>query len=400
MGSTDRKKVVVAFSGGLDTSFCLAFLRKERDYDVVSVTVDTGGFTPDELAAIEARARRLGVIEHVTVPAQDAVYDRYVSTIIRGNVLRGSTYPLCVAAERVVQAEEVATIARERSAQAVAHGSTGAGNDQVRFDVAFQVLVPGLEILAPIRELGWTRAQEFEYLTKEGVAIDAAVKDYSINTGLWGATIGGKETHDPWREIPERVWPHPVPEKIAPRDVILRFEKGLPVALDGGAAKGAELIRRLAGLADSFGIGHGIHLGDTVLGIKGRVAFQASAPLILIAAHRELEKLVLTGWQRFWKDHLADFWGKLLHEAQAFDPVMQDIRALIESSQERVTGQVRVKLSAGRFAVTGVESPVGMMRRDLGVYGEEMRLWTSQDAAGFGRVLGIPGRLWHQVGEK
>jgi argininosuccinate synthase len=304
-----------------------------------------------------------------------------------------------VAAERVVQADEVARIARNRGAHAVAHGSTGAGNDQVRFDGAFQVLAPGLEILAPIRDLGLTRAQEYEYLRKEGVEIDPSVKDYSVNAGLWGATIGGRETHDPWSEIPDTVWPYPVPGTIAPRDVVLTFEKGLPVAIDGTRGSGSEIIAGLGGIANSFGVGRGIHLGDTVMGIKGRVAFQAGAALILIAAHRELEKLVLTSWQRFWKDHLADFWGKLLHEAQAFDPVMQDIRALIDSSQKRVSGDVRVKLTAGRFEVTGVQSPHSMMRREAGLYGEEARLWQSQDAAGFGRILGIPGRLYRQAAD-
>lgn len=397
--TTERKHVIVAYSGGLDTSFCLVHLRKERGYDVTSVIADTGGFTAAELRAIEQRARSLGVVDHITVPARDAVFDRYVSTIIRGNVLRGHVYPLCVAAERVVQAEEVARIARERGVQAVAHGSTGAGNDQVRFDVAFQVLVPDLEILAPIRELGLSRAEEFDYLAREGAGIDATVRDYSINAGLWGATIGGKETHDPWQEIPEAVWPYPVPADRAPRDVVIAFEKGLPAACDGTRGTGAELVAATAAVANEYGVGRGIHLGDTVLGIKGRIAFQAGAALVLIAAHRELEKLVLSGWQRFWKDHVADFWGKLLHEAQAYDPVMRDIRALIDSSQDRVTGEVRIKFSPGRFEVTGVAGPHSMVRRESGLYGEEARLWRPEDAEGFGRILGIPGRLWRQAGD-
>ena len=397
--STNKKTIIVAYSGGLDTSFCLVYLRKELGFNVISVTADTGGFSPEELAELENRARDLKVAEHLTLPARQLVYDRYVSTIIRGNVLRGNVYPLCVAAERVVQAEETARIARERNAQAVAHGSTGAGNDQVRFDGAFQVLVPDLEILAPIRDLGLSRVEEFEYLQKEGVPIDPTVRDYSINSGLWGTTIGGKETHDPWQEIPEEVWPFPIPRDKDPVSITITFAKGLPRALDGTDLSGPELIAELGQKAAAYGVGRGLHLGDTVLGIKGRVAFQAGAALILIAAHRELEKLILTGWQRFWKDHLADFWGKLLHEAQAFDPVMQDIRALIDSSQERVSGDVRLKLSPGRFEVTGMQSPHSMMRAEVGLYGEEAKLWEGQDAAGFGRILGIPGRLYRQAGD-
>jgi argininosuccinate synthase len=398
MTGTVKKTVVVAYSGGLDTSYCLSWLRKERGFDVVSVTVDTGGFKPGEIAALEARARNLKVIEHITVPARDKVYEKYVTTIIRGNVLRGNVYPLCVAAERVTQAEEVAAIAKARKADAVAHGSTGAGNDQVRFDVAFQVLIPTIPSLAPIREMGLSRAQEFEYLKREGVEIDPAVKDYSINAGLWGATIGGKETHDPWRDIPEDVWPSKIAPGTPARDIVLGFERGVPVALDGARMSGTDVIAALGQLDATYGFGRGIHLGDTVLGIKGRVAFQAGAALLLIAAHRELEKLILTGWQRFWKDHVSDFWGKLLHEAQVFDPVMKDIRALIDSSQEHVAGDVRIRLTPGRFMVTGVKSPASMMRKESGTYGEAMRLWDGRDAEGFGRILGIPGRLANQAG--
>ena len=393
-----RKKIVVAYSGGLDTSYCLAYLRKERGFDVISVTVDTGGFAPAELAAIEARARALRVVEHVTVPARDKVYAKYVAPIIRGNVLRGAVYPLCVAAERVTQAEEVAAVAAAREADAVAHGSTGAGNDQIRFDTAFRVLLPGIPILAPIRELGLSRAQEYEYLKQEGVEIDPTVEAYSVNAGLWGATIGGKETHDPWREIPEHVWPSKAAPDTPPRAIAIAFERGLPTALDGARLSGTDIVTALGRLEAEYGFGRGIHLGDTVIGIKGRIAFQAGAALLLIAAHRELEKLVLTAWQRFWKDHLSDFWGKLLHEAQAFDPVMRDIEALIESSQARVTGDARVTLAPGRFQVTGVRSPHSLMRKEAGLYGEQARLWDGRDAEGFGRILGIPGLLAHRAG--
>lgn len=393
-----RETVVLAYSGGLDTSYCIAYLRKELGYDVITVTVDTGGFTPEELAALEARAHRLKAVEHITLPAQDIVFNRYVSTLIRGNVLRGQTYPLCVAAERVTQAEEAARIAREKGAAAIAHGSTGAGNDQIRFDVVFQTLAPGLKILAPIRDQGLSRQEEYDYLKAEGIDIDPTIRDYSINAGLWGATIGGKETHDSWQEIPEDVWTYQVDESLQPKAITITFDKGLPVALDGKPQKGSAIIAAIEKLAQAYGFGRGYHLGDTVLGIKGRVAFQAGAALLLIHAHRELEKLVLTNWQRFWKDHTADFWGKMLHEAQALDPVMQDIRALIDNSQERVTGDARVTVAPGRFAVTGVKSPYTLMRKESGLYGEEAKLWNPQDPAGFGQILGVPGRLYKQAG--
>ena len=362
---TDKKRVVLAYSGGLDTSYCIPYLRETFDYDVVTVTVDTGGFSADELREIEARAVTLGAVEHRTIDARQAVFDQYVSYLIKGNVLRGQVYPLAVAAERVVQAEVIAEAARAARAAAIAHGSTGAGNDQVRFDVAFHVLCPELEVLTPIRDQKLSRDEEYEYLKARGVDIDPSVREYSINAGLWGSTIGGGVTHDPWEEIPDSVFDQAVDAEPAKdrRDVTIQFEGGLPVALDGEALAGRDLVRRLGELCRSYRAGLGIHIGDTVLGIKGRIAFEAGAAVVLIHAHRELEKITMTGWQRFWKDHVAEFYGKMLHEGLAFEPALRDIEALIDRSQERVSGEARVRLDPGRFRRDGCEESAQPRRR-------------------------------------
>ena len=390
------KKVVLAYSGGLDTSYCIPFLRETGNYDVITVTVDTGGFQPEELREIEQRASALGALEHHTIDARQQVFDRYVSYLIRGNVLRGQVYPLAVAAERVVQAQVVADVAGRCGAAAVAHGSTGAGNDQVRFDMAFQVLCPDLEIVAPIRDEKISRDEEYRFLKERGVEIDPRVREYSVNSGLWGTTIGGGVTHDPFEEIPDEMYDQAAggDETKERQDVVLGFEKGLPVSIDGERTPAVELIRRLGRICRRHRVGRGIHIGDTVLGIKGRIAFEAGAAVVLIHAHRELEKVTLTAWQRFWKDHLAEFYGKLLHEGQAFEPALRDIEAMIDSSQQRVTGEARVRLELGRHAVTGVRSPHTMASREAGVYGEMPKLWEAEDARGFSTVTSIPARLY------
>jgi argininosuccinate synthase len=397
-----KKTCVLAYSGGLDTSFCVLHLKEARGYDVISVTVDTGGFTAKDLADIEARARRLGVLDHRAVDGRREVFDHHAAYLIKGNVLRGGVYPLSVAAERVVQAEAVAGVALDVGAAAVAHGSTGAGNDQVRFDIAFQVLLPGIPSIAPIRELKLSRQEEYEFLKARGIDIDPTLKEYSINTGLWGATIGGGVTHDPWAEIPDRVFVQAAGVEPADgrEDVTLRFEEGLPTGLNGKDAEGIEVVAELGRICRRHGVGRGIHLGDTIAGIKGRVAFEAGAALVLIHTHRELEKLTTTQWQRFWKDHIADFYGKLLHEGQAFEPALRDIEALIDSSQDRVSGEVRVRLERERFQVTGVRSPFSMMGAEKGVYGEMPKLWTGDDVKGFSTIAGIPARLYRGAGRK
>ena len=392
---------VLAYSGGLDTSYCIPYLREKRGYDVISVTVDTGGFAPGEIAGIEARARSLGVLAHHTVDARKDVFEKYASYLIKGNVLRGAVYPLSVAAERTVQAEAVATVARRERAAAVVHGSTGAGNDQVRFDIAFAVLLPGVPVIAPIREESLSRKEEYEFLKARGVAIEKRAEEYSINVGLWGTTIGGGPTHDPWAEIPEEVYRRAAGADLAkePESITIGFERGTPMSLDSKRLDGVDLIAELGRLCRRHRVGRAVHLGDTVLGIKGRVAFEAGAAIVAISAHRELEKLVTTHWQRFWKDHLADFYGKMLHEAQAFEPALRDIEALIDSSQERVTGHARVRLDDGSFSVTGVRSPYSLMSAAAGVYGETPKLWTAQDPKGFAAIAGIPARLYQAAGQ-
>ncbi|GIK54068.1 MAG: argininosuccinate synthase [Planctomycetaceae bacterium] len=391
---------VLAFSGGLDTSFCIPFIREKYGYDVATAMVDTGGFSADDFKRAEDRARKLGVVSHVVLDGKQQVFDGYVRWMIAGNVLRGGVYPLCVAAERVVQASLVAQYAVEKKAASVAHGSTGAGNDQIRFDVAMNVLAPGLKMLAPVREHSLSRAQETEYLAKHGLEIPPKTTAYSINAGMWGITIGGKETHDSASAVPDEIFEMAARSdpNVKPRLLKVRFDKGVPVALDGAKLKPVDIIENLNTLGCTYALGRGIHLGDTIVGIKGRVAFVAPAALMLINAHRELEKLVLTKWQRFWKDHVADFYGTMLHEGQPFDPSLRDIEALFQSSQERVSGEVSLTLRYGRFDIAGVSSPHSLMNAASGKYGEEFSLWSGQDAAGFGKILSIPSRLYGGAG--
>ncbi len=394
------KKAILAFSGGLDTSFCALYLKEELGYDVITVTVDTGGFTEEELENIKKRADELKVLKHYTIDAKSFVYDNFISYIIKANSMRGGVYPLSVGAERVAQAIEVVKIAKKEKADALAHGSTGAGNDQVRFDVSFNVLAPELKILTPVRSLGWSRTQEADWLRSRGIEIDPTVQDYSYNEGLWGTTIGGKQTHDPWDFPPEDVFIKTSPKKDSKKEsmeVIIDFEKGLPTSLNNKKMKGIEIIQYLNELAGKWGIGRGVHIGDTIFGIKGRIIFEAPAPIILITAHKELEKLVLSKQQRFWKDHLGQVYGDMLHEAQYFDPVMRDIEALIDSSQKYVKGSARVLLKDGSFLVTGVKSPNSMIKKDLATYGEVQKLWDWRDAEGFCKVYGIPQRLFNIV---
>ena len=392
----DRSRIVLAFSGGLDTTFCAVRLRETEGADVITVTVDTGGFSDAERRRIEERARAAGSVRHETVDGRRRVYDRFCTYLVKGNCLRGGVYPLSVGAERIVQAEEVARVARETGAAAVAHGSTGAGNDQVRFDTALAALLPGIRVLAPIRELGWTRDQEADWLEARGFPVDRSTRRYSVNAGLWGVTIGGGETHDPWKSLPPEAWQTTTDPEKAPAEaevVVLAFERGLPVALDGRRLEPLELLAELGARAARHGVGRGVHLGDTILGIKGRIAFEAPAPAVILRAHRELEKLVLTKAQQTWKQTLAEFYGGALHEGLWFDPVMRDCEAFLDSSQERVNGEARVRLWRGTCEVVGVRSPDSLLSGAGATYGEGAKAWSGAEAAGFSRIHGMQGIL-------
>ncbi len=395
-----QKTVVLAYSGGLDTCYCLWLLR-EQGWRVIAATVDTGGFSADDQALIRSRAERLGG-EHVVIDARQAVYNDFVSYIIKGNILRGGVYPLCVGAERVQQAIEIARLAEQHNAVAVAHGSTGAGNDQIRFDVVLRTMLPNIEIIAPIRSENVSRQTSTEKLRAAGVEIPAKTTDLSINQSLWGTTIGGREIHEPWNAPQDDAWTitrHSA-DAAEPIELTLHFERGLPIALNDDTLDGVTLIQRLNTLAAERGVGRGVHLGDTILGIKGRIAFEAPAPLVLIDAHRELEKLVLTKWQQYWKETLSSFYGNLLHEALYFEPVMRDIEAMLDSSQQRVSGSARVRLSNGRCAVQGVQSPYSLVASDVARYGEEQGYWNGADAAGFAKLHGLQAAMAHWVSKR
>ncbi len=400
-GAPPARPLVLAFSGGLDTTFCILWLRERLGCEIVTVTVDTGGFRPGELEAIAERARSLGVRDHRTVDARQTVFDRFVAYLIKGNCLRGGSYPVSVGAERTAQAEAAVQVARAIGARGIAHGSTRAGNDQIRFDVAIRALAPELEIFAPIRELGWSRQQESDWLKERGVSIPPKTVAYSVNEGLFGTTIGGRETHDPWSMPPEAAYTatvSPLEAQDALDELVLGFERGVPVSLDGRRLDGPALVAALNARAKPHGVGRGIHLGDTILGVKGRLAFEAPGPLVLIQAHRDLEKLVQTRWQAFWRETLGSFYGNLMHEGLYYDPVMRDLEAFLDSVNARVTGEVRVRLFKGAVTVVGVRSPFSMMNPAVAVYGEGASAWSGEEAAGFARIYGMATSLALRAG--
>ncbi|MBK7251427.1 MAG: argininosuccinate synthase [Gammaproteobacteria bacterium] len=395
------KPIVLAYSGGLDTSFLVPWVAEHYGRPVITVTVDTGGIDAQAARTLAERARALGAIEHHQVDARADYFEQVLRFLVMGNVRRGQLYPLCVGAERVMQAQVIAQVARKLGTNAIAHGCTAAGNDQVRFEVALRTLAPELEIIAPVRDRAFKRQEELEYLQARKLPVPPFGAAYSTNRGLWGVTIGGRETLTSEGSLPEEAWVlsrRAFSEPQAPERHTIRFERGRPAGLDGHRLTPVELIERLEQLAAPFGIGRGIHLGDTIIGTKGRVAFEAPAAETLIVAHRELEKLVLTGRQQRIKELVAQPYGDLVHEGQLLDPVCRDIEALLLSSQERVTGEVHALFRPGSLFIEGVSSPYSLMSASRGVYGEAAGEWTAQDALGFSKIVALTGMFHHRAG--
>ncbi len=393
------KKIVLGFSGGLDTSYCVKYLGEDKGYEVHSIIVNTGGFSEEELKQIEAHAYKLGVKSHTTVNAVKSYYDSIIKYLIYGNVLKNNTYPLSVSAERLSQALHIAEHVKKLDAYAVAHGSTGAGNDQVRFDMIFHIMIPGVEIITPIRDLKLSREEEIAYLKSKGVEMNFAKAVYSINKGLWGTSVGGKETLSSKGMLPEEAWPTQV-TKTGSEEVKLSFVKGELKAVNGKKFDHpADAIQYLQAIAGPYGIGRDIHVGDTIIGIKGRVGFEAAAPMVILKSHHALEKHVLTKWQLGWKDQLAQFYGNWLHEGQILDPVMRDIEAFLENSQQQVNGDVFVQLMPYRFQIIGIESDYDLMSSKFGKYGEMNTGWSGEDVRGFSKIFGNQTMIYHQVKE-
>jgi argininosuccinate synthase len=394
-----KKKVVLAFSGGLDTSFCCIYLSRDRDLEVHSVIVNTGGFSEEELKQIEKRAYALGVTSHAVVDETLNYYESCIKYLIYGNVLKNSTYPLSVSAERVSQATAIANYVKLIGADYVAHGSTGAGNDQVRFDMIFNIMIPGVEIITPIRDLKLSREAEIEYLNKHGVEYTAEKARYSINKGIWGTSVGGKETLTSNETLPEEAWPTQVTQ-TEPRKLELEFEQGELVGINRESLSPVKAIQKLQEIAQPYGIGRDIHVGDTIIGIKGRVGFEAAAPMIIIKAHHTLEKHTLTKWQLSWKDQLSSFYGNWLHEGQFHDPIMRNIEAFLSDTQKTVSGKVFVKLHPYRFEIVGIQSDNDLMSNKFGSYGEMNNSWSGEDVKGFSKIFGNQTMIWHRVHDK
>ena len=391
----DNKKVVLAFSGGLDTSFCVKYLSEDYGYEVYTAIANTGGFSAEELKNIEARALALGAKAHATLDITQEYYEKSIKYMIFGNVLRNGTYPISVSSERTFQAIAIINYAKSIGAAAVAHGSTGAGNDQVRFDLTFQILAPEIKIIAPTRDMTLTRDYEINYLKEHGYVADFKKMEYSINKGLWGTSIGGKETLRSNETLPEEAYPTQMTATSDSR-LAIDFEKGEIAAVNGEKfTNKVAAIQRIEELVNPYAIGRDMHIGDTIIGIKGRVGFEAGAPLLIIAAHKMLEKHTLTKWQQYWKEQLGNWYGMFLHEAQYLEPVMRDIEAYLASSQENVTGRVLIDLKPYHYVLVGVESDFDLMKTDFGEYGEINKAWTADDIKGFTKILGNQMKIFH-----
>lgn len=396
----EKKKVVLAFSGGLDTSYCVKYLSEECGYDVYTAIANTGGFSKEELKVIEQKALALGAVAHKTLDITQEYYEKSIKYMIFGNILRNGTYPISVSSERTFQAIAIINYAKEVGAKYVAHGSTSAGNDQVRFDLTFQILAPEIEIITPTRDMNLTREYEINYLKERGYEADFKKLEYSINKGLWGTSVGGKETLHSNQTLPEEAYPTQM-TATANKQITLDYVKGEIAAINGEKFDDkVAAIQKLEEIVGPFAIGRDMHIGDTIIGIKGRVGFEAGAPILLIAAHKMLEKHVLTKWQQYWKEQLGNWYGMFLHEAQYLEPVMRDIEAYLQSSQENVTGRVIVDLKPYHYVLVGVESDFDLMKNDFGEYGELSKGWTADDVKGFTRILGNQMKIYNNIQKK
>ena len=395
-----KEKVVLAFSGGLDTSYCAMYLSVEKNLEVYTAVANTGGFSKDDLDVIEEKAYKLGAVKHVALDVTDTYYDKCIRYMVYGNVLRNNTYPISVSSERVFQAIAIIEYAKKIGAKYVAHGSTGAGNDQVRFDLTFNVLAPDIEILTPTRDLKLSRQEEIDYLKEHGVVADWKKMEYSINKGLWGTSIGGKETLTSEKTLPEDAYPSQM-VAAEEKEITLDFVQGELKGVDGKKYRNTvEAIQELEKLAAPYAIGRDMHIGDTIIGIKGRVGFEAAAPIIIIKAHQMLEKHTLTKWQQYWKEQLGNWYGMFLHEALYFEPVLRDIEKFLESTQQSVTGKVIVKMKPYQYILVGIESEYDLMKAEFGRYGEENNAWTADDVKGFTKILGNSLKIYNSVNKK
>lgn len=393
-----NKKVVLAYSGGLDTSFCIKYFSEEKGFEVHTVAVNTGGFDAEAEKFLEERAYQLGAKTHKMIDVLDEYYQDCLKYLIFGNVLKNNTYPLSVSSERFFQAMAIGKYAAEVNAEYVAHGSTGAGNDQVRFDLAFQILAPNVEIITPIRDLKLSRQEEVDYLKKHGVELSWEKAQYSINKGIWGTSVGGKETLTSRQSLPSEAYPSQLQE-TEPKEISITFKKGEPVGLNGEALTPREVIEQLENMASKYAIGRDTHVGDTIIGIKGRVGFEAPASLLLIDAHQLLEKHTLSAHQMNMKSILANTYGNMLHEAQFFDPLMRDIEVFLESSQRRVSGTVFITLMPYRYELQGIESKYDLMASKVGQYGETNKAWNADEAKGFIKIYGMSQKIYHSIKE-